>query len=385
MEALRTVEGQPGVQPAVARMRDGRLWFSTIRGALVLDPNRFDRRLLPPAVTIEEVVVNGERRRADEVGTLRAGLNNVEFKYTGANFITPSRISFRYMLEGLDNAWVEAGSRREAFYTNLPPGQFRFRVAACTPDNECNESPNAVAFTISPRLYQRAWFLPLLAVGVALAGGAIYQLRIRRLKDQFDLILAERGRIARELHDTLIQGFSGITMAMQAMVSRLPSSSERQTLEAIVADAGDAMRDARRSLAGLRRHESASGLAPAIEQSARQLTESHNIRLKLNLDESRCSLAADVEYNLLRIAQEAVLNAVKHARARTVTITLTSAPDRVELVVNDDGPGFDSAAAVPVGHYGLIGMRERAAQIGARLQITSAPGSGTTVSVVVEP
>jgi ligand-binding sensor domain-containing protein/anti-sigma regulatory factor (Ser/Thr protein kinase) len=385
MEALRTVEGQSGVQPAVARMSDGRLWFSTIRGALVIDPNRFDRRLLLPEVTVEDVVVNGARRRSENIGTLPAGLNNVEFKYTGANFITPSRISFRYRLEGLDTAWVEAGSRREAFYSNLPPGQFRFRVAACNPDNECNESPDVVAFSIAPRLYQRGWFFPLCAVGIALAGGAMYQLRIRRLKDQFDLILAERGRIARELHDTIIQGFSGITMAMQAMVSRLPSSGERQTLEGIVADAGDAMRDARRSLAGLRRHDDASGLAPAIARAARQLTESNDVELKLSLGETRCELPADVEYNLLRIAQEAVLNAVKHSGARSLKVTLNSSPERLELVVTDDGAGFDGGGAPPVGHYGLIGMKERATQIGADLTITSTPGSGTNVVVVMEP
>src|SRR5205823_9758443 len=135
-------------------------------------------------------------------------------------------------------------------------------------------------------------------VGIALAGGAMYQLRIRRLKEQFDLILAERGRIARELHDTLFQGFSGITMAMQAMASRLPSSStERQTLEDIVADAGEAMREARRSLAGLRRRDSSSGLANALAQTARQLTETDTVRLKLNLRGFESNLPADVEYN----------------------------------------------------------------------------------------
>lgn len=384
LDGLRTVECQPGVQPVIARAEDGRLWFSTIRGVLVIDPEHFDRRLVPPAVTVETVTINGARRAAGDIGTLAAGLNNVEFKYTGASFIAPARISFRYMLEGLDKAWIEAGPRREAFYTNLPPGRFRFRIAACTPDGACNESANAVGFAVAPRFYQHAWFFPLCFVGIALAGGAMYQLHIRRLKEQFDLILAERGRIARELHDTLIQGFSGITMAMQAMVSRLPSSSnERQTLEGIVADAGNAMRDARRSLAGLRRHDSSSGLAAAVAQSARQLAETHNVRLKLNIADGQCDLPADVEYNLLRIAQEAVLNAVKHSGARTLKVTLDNTPHRLRLSVKDDGAGFDDARSVPVGHYGLIGMKERAAQIGAELHVTSEPGRGTTVSVVM--
>jgi signal transduction histidine kinase len=352
---------------------------------LVIDPEHFDRRLVPPAVIVEDVTVNGERRSADNMGTLPAGLNNVEFKYTGASFIAPARISFRYTLQGLDKAWVEAGPRREAFYTNLPPGRFRFRVAACTPDGACNESANVVAFAVAPRFYQHSWFFPLCLVGIAFAGGAVYQLRIRRLKEQFDLILGERGRIARELHDTLFQGFSGITMAMQAMASRLPSSSgERQALEDIVADAGDAMREARRSIAGLRRHDSPSGLAAAVAQAARQLTETNNVRLKLNLADCHCDLPPDVEYNLLRIAQEAILNAVKHSGARVLRVTLDSTDHHLQLSVKDDGAGFDDSHTAPAGHYGVIGMKERAAHIGAKLRVTSAPGRGTTVSVMME-
>jgi ligand-binding sensor domain-containing protein/anti-sigma regulatory factor (Ser/Thr protein kinase) len=385
LDGLRTVECQSGVQPTIAKTKDGRLWFSTIRGVLVIDPEHFDRRLVPPAVIVEDVTVNGERRSAGDMGTLPAGLNNVEFKYTGASFIAPARISFKYTLQGLDNAWVEAGPRREAFYTNLPPGRFRFRVAACTPDGACNESASVVAFAIAPRFYQHSWFFPLCLVGIALTGGAIYQLRIRRLKEHFDLILAERGRIARELHDTLFQGFSGITMAMQAMVPRLPSSSgERQALEDIVADAGYAMREARRSIAGLRRHDASSGLAAAVAQAARQLTETNHVRLKLNLADCPCDLTPDVEYNLLRIAQEAILNAVKHSGARTLRVTLDGTEHHLQLSVKDDGAGFDDSDTAPAGHYGLIGMNERAAQIGAKLHVTSAPGRGTTVSVMME-
>jgi ligand-binding sensor domain-containing protein/two-component sensor histidine kinase len=384
LDALRTVECQPGVQPAIARTEEGHLWFSTIRGVLVIDPNHFERRLVPPTVTVEDVIVNGERRRAGDLGTLPAGLNNLEFNYTGASFIAPARISFRHTLEGLDSGWVEAGPRREAFYTNLPPGQFRFRVAACTPDGACNESASAVQFAVAPSLYQRTWFFPLCAACLALAGVGIYQLRIRRLREQFDLILAERGRIARELHDTLIQGFSGITMAMQALLSRLPMSSDRETLQDIVTDAGNAMREARRSLMGLRRPDAASGLASAVAQTARHLTEANSVRLKLELGDCQCDLPADVEDHLVRIAQEAVLNAVKHSGARTLKVTLASTPRSLQLSVNDDGAGFDRKGVVPAGHYGLIGMRERAAQIGARLHIVSAPGRGTTVSVVMD-
>jgi signal transduction histidine kinase len=241
-----------------------------------------------------------------------------------------------------------------------------------------------VAFTIEPRYYQRAWFFPACAAVLALGGWTVYQLRIRRLKEEFNLILAERGRIARELHDTLIQGFSGITMAMQALVWRLPSSEARQTLEDIVADAGSSLREGRRSLAGLRRHDSHGGLAAALADAARQLTDAKPLRLQLDLDRCDRALPAGVEYNLLRIAQEAVLNAVKHSGARTLQVTLDHTPQRLKLSVKDDGAGFDEDGSPPPGHYGLIGMKERAAQIGADFQLASVRGRGTTVQVLVE-
>jgi signal transduction histidine kinase len=316
---------------------------------------------------------------------LPAGRNNVEFGYTGVSFIAPSRITFRYLLEGFDKTWVDAGARRQAFYTNLPPGRFRFRISACAADDVCSDMPNAVAFGIESRYYQRAWFIPLCVAILALAGWTGYGLRIRRLRAQFNLILAERGRIARELHDTLIQGFAGITMAMQALAARLPSSGARATLEEIVADAGQSLREARRSLAGLRsRPDTPSQLAAALAQTARSLTDAQDLRLKLTLNDQRPDLPADVSYNLVRIAQEAMLNAVRHSGARTLDVKLESTSKRLHLSVNDDGTGFDDEVAPPLGHYGLIGMKERAAQIGADFEVTSERGRGTTVSVLLE-
>jgi ligand-binding sensor domain-containing protein/two-component sensor histidine kinase len=385
LDGLRTIECQPGVQPAVTRTQDGRLWFATIRGLLVLDPNHLARKYLPPAVAIEEITVNGERAPRGVVATLPAGRNNVEFTYTGVSFVAPARVTFRYLLEGFDKTWIDAGPRRQAFYTNLPPGRFRFRVSACNPDQLCSDTPDPVAFRIESRYYQRAWFLPLCAIALALAGWTGYRLRIRHLRAQFDLILAERGRIARELHDTLIQGFAGITMAMQALAARLPRSMTRETLEEIVGDAGQSLREARRSLAGLRsRPDSHSELAAAVAQAARSLTDAQDVRLKLALNDQHRALSPDVAYNLLRIAQEAMQNAVRHSGARTLSVTLDGTRERLRLSVNDDGSGFADEEAPPIGHYGLIGMKERAAHIGAAFELTSERGRGTTISVLLE-
>jgi signal transduction histidine kinase len=283
------------------------------------------------------------------------------------------------MLEGFDKNWIDAGIRREAFYTNLPPGKFHFHVTACNIDGVCNDSGSSVDFTLQSHYYQRIWFFPLLVVIIGAASWLAYQLRIRRLREQFHLILTERNRIARELHDTLIQGLSGITMEMQALAGRIASPKERGTLEEIIQDAGTCLRETRRSVAGLR--SANSGLAAAIEQAARQLTETKDIRLKLKLEKNPTGLAPDVEYNLVRIAQEAVTNSVKHSGARNVEVALDYNSKAVHLSVKDDGAGFSENGKT--GHYGLIGMKERATHIGAEFELASTPGRGTLISVVL--
>ncbi len=385
-DVLRTIECKAGVQPAVWRMQDGSLWFSTIRGLLVIDPKSLLHKLPPPEVVIEEVTVNGQSEPPAEIDQLPPGQKNIEFRYTGLAYRLPGRITFRHMLEGFDKGWINAGTRREAYYANLPPGKYRFRVTACNIDGTCNDTGSTVAFTLAPHYYQRAWFWPLVALAVALGAWLVYQVRIQALKEHFRIILAERNRIARELHDTLIQGFSGVTMQMQALAARWPGSGESKVLEEIIQDAGTCLRDARRSVAGLRNSTGPkSGLSSAIAQAARQITETGDVHLHLNLDEGPSDLGAEAEYNLLRIAQEAVTNSVKHSGARTIEVALQSEPDAVRLLVRDDGTGLPSDGGVRTapGHYGLTGMRERAVQIGAHLQLDSTPGEGTTVCVVL--
>jgi signal transduction histidine kinase/ligand-binding sensor domain-containing protein len=384
-DALRTIECRAGVQPGAARMQDGRVWFSTIRGLYVFDPNHLALNIPAPPVVIEEITVNGERVDPAAITAIPPGLKNLEFTYTGLTFLQPNRLTFRYMLEGFDKKWIQAGFRREAFYTNLPPGPYRFRVIGCNADGVCNEAGASASFSLAPHFYQRAWFPPLCAVALVLAGWMIYQLRIHRLREQFNLILTERSRIARELHDTLIQGLSGITMEMQALAGRLRSPEERATLEDIVRDAGTCLRETRRSVAGLRSPQGPdSGLASAIAQAAKHITEAKPVKLKLKLDKSLSDLSPEVQYNLLRIASEAVNNSVKHSGAKTIEVALQSTVETLQLSIRDDGAGFsrDNGNVRP-GHYGLIGMKERAAQIGAELNLASEPGRGTTVSVLL--
>lgn len=383
-DSLRVIEGRLGVQPSLWIARDGWLWFSTIRGLIAFDPN-FQREAPLPAVAIEDPIVDGQSQPPERISQLPAGQKNIEFRYAGLSFLLPEGTRFRYKLEGYDTDWVEAGTRREAFYTNLPPGSYRFQVVACAPGVGCNQEPAAVVFSLAPSLYQRAWFWPLVAAVVALAGWVGYKLHVRRLRERYDLILAERSRIARELHDTLIQGFSGITMALQAFAGRIRSPEDRAVLDDIIQDAATCLRETRQSVAGLRAAPGPhSGLASAISRAVREITETKDVRLKLDLDERTPQLPPEVEYNLLRIASEAVNNAVKHSGASTIEVALQADAEQVRLLVRDDGVGFDGENGGPrAGHYGLIGIKERATQIGAELKLVSQPGAGTSVSVVL--
>jgi signal transduction histidine kinase/ligand-binding sensor domain-containing protein len=383
-DAMRTFEAREGIQASMCKTRDGRIWVSTTLGLLAIDPARLVRVLPPAPVVVEEVVVNGQIRSPQEIATLPPGSSNVAFEYTALSLLTPMRITFRYKLEGFDNDWIDAGARREAFYTNLGPGNYRFRVIARKSDNSDWDQGEPVAFTIEPHFYQTSWFLPLVGLTLGLTGLGVYRLRVRRIKEQMRAVVAERSRIARELHDTLIQGFSGVTMEMQALAARLSPSNERGTLDEIIHDAASCLRDARRSVAGLRSGPGdRSGLAGAIAQAARQLTETRDVRLRLELSNSPRQLPVEVEYNLLRIAQEAITNAVKHASARTIDVSLACTSQQILLTIADDGVGFaisDGPWARP-GHYGLIGMKERATQIGAEFRIAGEAGAGTAVSV----
>ena len=385
LDGLRTIQGTPGVQPVGVRTSDGRLWFSATGWLLSFAPSLGIRPGSIPPVVIQSILIDGKAVDPEDVKTIGPGRTNVEFEYSALTYLSPQRVTFRYMLEGYDRDWTNAGSRRAAFYTNLPPGKFRFRVVACGAFVNCNETGSAFYFEVAPLFYQRVWFIPACLTAIALLVWLVYRLRVQQLRERFSLVLAERSRIARELHDTLIQGFSGITMQLHAFTSRLNGSGDRQAMGEIIRDAGICLQETRRSVAGLRAGTgSSSGLAAAISDSARQLTQEGDIRLKLNLDDRQQELPAEVKYNLLCIAQEAITNSIKHSGARTIEVTLTTSANDLRLSVRDDGQGMSrDGSNGRAGHYGMIGMKERASQIGAELDLASAPGRGTKVSVRV--
>jgi ligand-binding sensor domain-containing protein len=374
-------ECQSGVQPAAWRTRDGRLWFSTTSGLVVVDPLHLGRTTMPPPVQITSTFLNGQPQNLNGLDLRGPFQKNLEIRYAGLSFISPEKVTFRYRLDGYDKTWVEAGTRREAFFTNLPPGHFHFKVQARNADGVPSTQNASLDFIIEPLIYQRGWFWVLVAGCLALLIAAGYRLRISRLQGRFDLVLAERGRIARELHDTLLQGLSGITMQLQALWTRLPLSRDRDILADIIVDASRCSTEARQSLWGLRVIDASPlGFAASLANIAREAVAGTPISLVLEIDRVAPGPFGEIEFQLLRIAQEAIANAVRHASADTLIVSLKAIGPQLILLVEDDGDGFNIDLA-PVGHFGLIGMRERAAEIGTTLTITSTRAVGTQVSV----
>lgn len=376
-------ECQSGVQPAASRTKDGRLWFSTTSGLMVLDPSHLQANHVPPPVDISALLINGTRLPL--YGQLQIKpheTNNVEIRYAGLSFVSPEKITFRYRLFGYDKAWVDAGTRREAFYTNLPPGNFEFRVQARNADGVWSTEPALLRFVVEPKLYQRWWFFPVLLLLLALAIAAGWRIRIRQLRTRFNHVLAERNRIARELHDTLLQGLAGVTMQLQALWTRLPPSAEKRALGEIISDAGQCSAEARRSLWDLR-NNTAGGLkfADKLVNLARQAVSEKNMSLSLRVEPVTLVDHPDTEYQLLRIAGEAIANTLKHSGARQLALELHLTGEVLVLAIEDDGVGFSIPAKPAEQHFGLQGMRERAAEIGAEISVESSPENGSRIEV----
>ncbi len=383
-DALRTVECQRLAQPAVTSTADGRIWFSTIHGVIAVDPMKLDRKLPTPRVQVTNLLVNGRPTPTHLPIDVKPGPLNLSIRYSANSYASPTRTLFRYRLQGFDKQWIEAGTRREAFYTNLSPGKYTFQVGALNPGEKWTDSLNAIELTLAASFWQTPWFPATAGTLIVIGVWVFLRLRVLRVRERLNTVLAERARIARELHDTLIQGFSGVTMQMQALSARFEDPAMRRAIGEVIQDAGACLREARQSVAGLRNSVGTSmGLSAAIEQTAKQLTETRDVRLHLELPPRAPQLPVEVEFNLLRIAQEAIANAARHANARTIDVALQQHPGRLALRIHDDGVGFSVSdrERQPQSHYGLIGMRERSRQISADLTIESRPGGGTTVLV----
>jgi ligand-binding sensor domain-containing protein/signal transduction histidine kinase len=385
-DGLRSSECNSDVQPAVGRGVDGRLWFATVNGLAVIDPAHIPSNQQPPPVLVEQVRVDDTPFAPREVTRLPPGVARVDFQYTALSFSSPAKVRFRYKLEGFDADWIEAGARRVGYYTNIPPGQYRFRVMASNEDGLWNEAAPAVAFVVDARFYQTAMFWIAAAAVLGAATFAAYRLHVRRLTAQFAAVLAERSRIARDIHDTLAQSLVGLAVQLDTvakMQSTSPTEAQRRLDRARVL-VRSSLVEARRSVWNLRSQAlEQADLAGALREVAEQSSGDRGVAVRISGTPRR--LPVDVEQHLLRIAQEAVANAVRHADARSIDIDLLYGNGLVRLSVRDDGRGFDveSVARRGGGHFGVAGIRERVHHLGGELSLNSRIGDGAEVVVEV--
>jgi ligand-binding sensor domain-containing protein/two-component sensor histidine kinase len=362
------------------------LYFPTDRGMMIVDTNRLTPNSFPPMVHIEQVLAKKENISISSRAAIPPNLRDIEIDYTGLNFTAPDKVRFKYMLEGFDRDWIDAGTRRTAYYTNLPRGNYRFRVLASNGDGLWNQKGDSFEFYLRPHFYETPLFYTLCGLFVAGIIWALYLLRLRRVQTQFDAVLAERNRIARDIHDTLLQGVAGVAFQLKAISRKWPESApETEALNRAIDQVNRCMTDSRRSLWELRSSAlSGEGLSSALRRMANQLISNTSTNITLNVNGDHPRLSNSIETNLLRITHEAIVNALRHARPQNISVELNFDSQCALLSVKDDGPGFDSNLPTNgTNHYGIIGMRERAEMLGGQLTISSIKGEGTEVFVVV--
>ncbi|HVI58236.1 MAG TPA: two-component regulator propeller domain-containing protein [Luteimonas sp.] len=377
-------------QQSMVRGGDGRLWIATETGTLWMDPARIVRNGVPPIVAIRSITADGRVRRDPGALQLPAATANVEIDFAVLSFADPGRVRARYRLEGFDRGWVDPGARREAFYTNLPPGTYRFRVAGANNDGVWDEAGATLAFTIPPTFVQSTWFVLLCcALGLALLW-VVYRLRVarlaRRIRNRLDERVKERERIARELHDTLLQGVQGLVLRFQAVAERIPGGDKsREQLEAALAAADDVMVDARNRVRDLR-GEGADDLSASIEGLVAAAPFDPPIPVRIVVEGKPRRLHPLVAAEVTRIVREALFNIAHHARATSAEVAIGFEARHLAIRIRDDGVGIPEdvlARGHKDGHYGMVGMRERAEKIGGAITITSMPSGGTEVTLAL--
>jgi signal transduction histidine kinase len=387
-DGMPSEEASSSGHPSAWKAADGYLWFATRKGVAIINPTDLRENHTPPSVVIERFTVDDtELKGTEKEITIPPGHVRYSFEYAGLSYVSPSRMRYRYMLEGFDKQWTQAGSRRNAFYTNLPPRHYRFRVQAATENGIWNEPGAEIAFVIKPPFYRTLWFSGFVALLLAGIVFAVYTMRVRAIRSQFNAILAERNRIAREIHDTLAQGFVGVSVQLELTAHLLAQS---QVLEASqqVDRTRDLVReglaDARRSIWDLRAADTQTTLPMRLTRLGEQST-TERLKADVDIGGTYRVLPANIENEVFRIVQEALANVVRHSAATRVALGLRYHPNELTVTVSDNGSGFHATdtTLLAKGHFGLQGMRERANQIGGRLNVKSSPDGGTTITLTV--
>ena len=396
IEVFTTYDGYPGTvsraSNTMIKATDGRVWLSGWEGVGWIDPSRIRRNAVAPRVVVRSLTTDTAKLDPSASLKLAAGTRGLRIEYTGLSFTQPERQQFRYRLSGVDETWVDAGMRREAFYTNLGPGRYRFEVLAANESAVWSPAPAALDFEIAPTFVQTRTFIGLCALGAAALLALLIQARVRQLtaraRGRLEERLLERERIARELHDTLLQDTLGLVLKVRAAAARVARSEPaRQMLDQALTSADRILTEGRDRIQDLRIQGDASKDLPhALARVGKELAEHASSSCRVTVEGSTRTLQPTVSEEAYRIGREALSNAFRHSNATAVEAPIIYGADEFRLRVRDDGRGIDvstlEADSTP-GHWGLTGMRERAELIRAQLSIWSRESAGTEIELRV--
>lgn len=396
-DGMLNSEGNGGHSPAGWLASDGKLWFPSINGVIVIDPKFSD--LPPPPVYIEDVFLGGKQIDANPEIEVAADKENLEIRYTGLNFTKPEQVKFKYKLEGFDKDWIEVGTRRVAYYTQLPAGTYRFLVTASTTNGIWNELPASKAIVVlSNPLWKKPWFILLVSLLLIIALVGFYRLRLFRLEknklqqQRFSRQLiesqeAERKRIAGELHDGLGQTLLIIKNRafLGTKANNLAIANEQ--LDEISASSGEAIDQAREIAYFLRPSQiERLGLTSAVKEMLEQVSESSEIDFEYEIDSLDGIFSPENEINFYRVLQESINNILKHSNASRAEIFVRQTLDKIQLSVQDNGTGFTNETKNRDGKsgFGLLGIEERVRILNGKFSIKSEPEKGTKILVTIE-
>ena len=386
-------DGLPGAPdpdrtlPTLRRDGDGILWAQTASGLAWIDPKRIPENHVVPAAYVEGVTSGDTAYPLQHAGvTLPAAMRSFRVAYTSPMLSRPERIHFRYRLVGYNNSWQDAGSRREAVFTNVPPGSYRFEVTAINENGVASTTRASAQIIRQAAYYETWWFRALGILPVVLVLWLAYELRTRALTRALRIRAEEREAVARDIHDTLLQRFQGLMLTLQAWaIDESIPQDRRSDMREMSEQTRDALIEGRERILLLRRTED-HGLAlyDQIAAEGRRLQAVHAMIFSLEANGTPRALAKDCESELRDITFEALRNAFVHSHGAMVSLVLSYAEDALWLVITDDGTGFDEslmAKARESGHFGLLGLRERVTRLSGTLGVESSPGEGTEIHI----
>ncbi|MBV9340689.1 MAG: hypothetical protein JO159_07335, partial [Acidobacteria bacterium] len=399
---FRVSDGLPsaeGVKRSRSVVEDdrGQIWLSLNGGVSVLDPSAFARPALPVTIRVDGMLIDGKSVTAGDHIRVPSGRRRLSFRYVGVNVSNPETVRYRYRLDHVDSDWSEPTALRDVEYINIPPGRYRFDVMARDPEGRWSGQKASMNFDVEPAYWQTRWFQITSVAALVLLAWILYRLRLHQVAAKMELgyseRLAERTRIARELHDTLLQSFQGLLLRFQTVSNLLPGRPEeaKQKLDGAIDQAAQAITESRDTVHDLRSSSVLSeDLGTAVSALAREFaadqTDRDNPDFRVQVEGTPRDLNPILRDEVYRIAAEALRNACRHSEARRIEVEIHYDQEQLRLRIRDNGKGIDPSVLDGdrlTAHWGLRGMRERARLVGGNLDVWSKLGSGTEVELTI--